>query len=179
MFKYLVTVLALMLAVSITTSAHSQVHQHGNHAMLQEVGQATFAAIQEVVETLRNDPQTDWSRVDISILREHLIDMHEVTMNAVVGVEADEKRITYTARGEGQTILSIQRMLSAHSQSDDLPDSWRLSAVTITDGAVLSVQVSDLKDIQMIKGLGLIGLLTMGAHHQSHHLAIAMGHHQH
>jgi hypothetical protein len=31
---------------------------------------------------LEADPKTDWSKVNISALREHLIDMDEVTMRA-------------------------------------------------------------------------------------------------
>ena len=179
MFRSVVATLALTLAVLNTTPADSQEHQHGHHTMPQEVGQATFAAIQEVVEMLRNDPQTDWSRVDIPALRRHLLDMHEVTVNAIVEVEITGLEVAFTATGEGRTIHSIRRMLSAHARSDDLPEGWRLSAATIADGAVMLVQVLDPEDISMIKALGLIGLMTMGMHHQSHHLVMALGHHSH
>lgn len=128
---------------------------------------------------LRNDPQTDWSRVDIPALRRHLLDMHEVTMNAIVEVEITDQEVAFTARGEGRTIHSIQRMLTAHARSDDLPKGWNLNATKTSDGAVLLVRVLDLEDIRMIKALGLIGLMTMGMHHQSHHLAMASGHHPH
>ena len=52
-------------------------------------GQDAFGAIQEVVRILDADPKTDWSRVDIAGLREHLIDMNEVTLHAA----ATEKRL--------------------------------------------------------------------------------------
>src|SRR5690348_17327314 len=39
---------------------------------LREPGQAAFGAIQEMVESLQADPQTDWSKVDVDALREHL-----------------------------------------------------------------------------------------------------------
>ena len=45
-------------------------------------GQDAFGAIQEVVQILDADPTTDWSKVNISALREHLIDMNEVTLHA-------------------------------------------------------------------------------------------------
>src|SRR5437764_5713379 len=35
-------------------------------------GQAAFGAIQEVVELLEADPTTDWAKVNIAALREHL-----------------------------------------------------------------------------------------------------------
>jgi hypothetical protein len=42
-------------------------------------GQEAFGTIQEIVRTLEADPTTDWSKVNIVALREHLIDMDEVT----------------------------------------------------------------------------------------------------
>ena len=50
-------------------------------------GQDAFGAIQEIVRILDADPTTDWSKVDIGALREHLIDMNEVTLHAA----ADER----------------------------------------------------------------------------------------
>ncbi|MCC2098329.1 MAG: hypothetical protein KDJ29_15640, partial [Hyphomicrobiales bacterium] len=38
-------------------------------------GQSAFAAIQEIVEILEADRSTDWSKVNIPALRQHLIDM--------------------------------------------------------------------------------------------------------
>ena len=44
--------------------------------------QDAFGAIQEIVRTLDADPNTDWSKVDLEALRQHLIDMNEVTLRA-------------------------------------------------------------------------------------------------
>ena len=41
-------------------------------------GQDAFGAIQEIVQILQSDPKTDWSKVNIEALRQHLIDMNEV-----------------------------------------------------------------------------------------------------
>ena len=45
-------------------------------------GQSAFGAIAEIVQILEEDPATDWSRVDIDALREHLIDMEELVLHA-------------------------------------------------------------------------------------------------
>jgi len=45
-------------------------------------GQDAFGAIQEIVQILDADPKTDWSKVDLEALRQHLIDMNEVTLGA-------------------------------------------------------------------------------------------------
>jgi hypothetical protein len=47
-------------------------------------GQDAFGAMQEIVGIPEADPATDWSQVNFTALREHLIDMNEVTLNAVV-----------------------------------------------------------------------------------------------
>src|SRR5271167_2194275 len=45
-------------------------------------GQDAFGAIQEIVQILQSDPKTDWSKVDLEALRQHLIDMNKVTLKA-------------------------------------------------------------------------------------------------
>ncbi len=45
-------------------------------------GQDAFGAIQEIVRILEADPKTDWSKVNLEALRQHLIDMSEVTLKA-------------------------------------------------------------------------------------------------
>src|SRR5690348_4894459 len=47
-------------------------------------GQAAFGAAQEIVRMLLADPGTDWSKVNVDALRQHLIDMNEVVMRAKV-----------------------------------------------------------------------------------------------
>ena len=47
-----------------------------------EVGQSAFAAIQEIIASLKADPATDWSTIDIEALRQRLIDMDDVTLRA-------------------------------------------------------------------------------------------------
>ena len=49
-------------------------------AVATQPGQGAFAAIQEIVEILAADPKTDWSKVNIDALRQHLIDMNNVTL---------------------------------------------------------------------------------------------------
>ena len=56
-------------------------------------GQEAFGTIQEVVQILEADPTTDWSKVNIPALREHLIDMNEVTLRAVATERALENGI--------------------------------------------------------------------------------------
>src|SRR5579862_5698718 len=70
-------------------------------------GQDAFGAIQQIVEILEADPATDWSKVDIGALRQHLIDMHEVTLHAAVAEQALGNGIELTVTGEGRTLEAI------------------------------------------------------------------------
>ena len=58
-------------------------HAHGGEGLVPTMpGQEAFGTIQEIVRMLEADPATDWSKVNIGALREHLIDMDEVTLRA-------------------------------------------------------------------------------------------------
>ncbi len=45
----------------------------------------------------------------------------------------------------------------------------------VPNGVLLTVTSSDPKEALHISGLGFIGILVSGSHHQPHHLAIARG----
>lgn len=47
-------------------------------------GQDAFGAIQEIVRILESDLTTDWSKVNLERLRQHLIDMNDVTLRSEV-----------------------------------------------------------------------------------------------
>ena len=51
-------------------------------------GQDAFGAIQEIVQILDADPKTDWSKVDLEALRQHLIDMDEGHVECIPSVMA-------------------------------------------------------------------------------------------
>jgi hypothetical protein len=65
-------------------------HDESDSATPTMPGQDAFGAIQEVVRILEADPNTDWSKVNLEALRQHLIDMNEVTLKAKAVVKAIE-----------------------------------------------------------------------------------------
>ena len=143
-------------------------------AMPTQPGQGAFAAIQEIVEILEADPTTDWSKVNIEALRQHLIDMDKVTLHADVKSEAVEGGMTFVVSGAGEIRDSIQRMVVAHVATMNGVKGWQLVATTTDTGATLTVK-TPASDIMKLRGLGFIGVLTHGMHHQMHHLMIARG----
>ena len=157
--------------------------QHQDHAAMgqeqaavpHEGGQAAFAAIQEIVAILAADPQTDWSKVNIEALREHLVDMDNVTLQAHATSEDIDNGVRFLATGEGPVVDSIRRMVFAHAKVMNGVGGWTYEPTEIPNGAALVVKVSDPSDMAQVKALGFIGILAKGSHHQAHHLMIASG----
>jgi hypothetical protein len=155
--------------------AHGQVQEAGVPV---QAGQAAFAAIQEIVDILMRDPGTDWSKVDIEALRRHLIDMDNVTLRAAAAGEAVPGGMRYTVTGEGAVRDSIRRMVTAHAATMDGADGWSFDAAETAEGAVLTVR-PPAGDMDRLLGLGFIGVMASGMHHQEHHLMLARGGHPH
>lgn len=137
-----------------------------------EGGQGAFAAIQEVVTVLLNDPKTDWQRVDVASLRQHLIDMNNVTLRTMIDTRHVEGGASFSIRSADPDVRSsIRSMTTAHASTMDGVNNWSLKVETTEDGAILTAT----GDAQRIRALGFIGLMTVGMHHQAHHLALARG----
>jgi len=141
-------------------------------------GQDAFGAVAEVVKLLDADPKTDWSKVNLERLRQHLIDMHEVVLRSAVTQSPVPAGLVMEVRGAGRTAEAIRSMVVPHAVELDRMPQWSAKTETMPDGVKLTVtakDVADAKTIARIRGLGFIGLLTEGAHHGPHHLAIAKG----
>lgn len=165
--------LSLILIAAMALPAHAQ-HQH-SVSQHSEVGQSTFAAIAEIVQVLRDDPDTDWQRVDIPDLRQHLVDMDVLMMNTSVATEMNGSGIAFTISGEERAVQAIHRMVPAHAPFLDAETGWATSVEMESSGAVMSIA----GDTDIIAALGFYGVMTIGGHHQEHHLAIASGNNVH
>ena len=143
-----------------------------------ESGQAAFGAIGEVVQALEADPTTDWSRVDIEALRQHLIDMDAVTLGAEVVQTPVPGGARMEVTGEGRTREAIVRMTRANSTQFDSASGLKVQLEERGDGVVMTVTSRDPADRRAearIRGLGFIGLMALGGHHGPHHAALARG----
>ncbi len=177
----LTTVFGLGSAAAQTAASPDHTHHHAGMAAPPTApvptmpGQDAFGAIQEIVRILEADPGTDWSRVDIEALRQHLVDMNEVTLNAKVAATPVDGGATYAVTGEGRTLEAIRRMVPAHAHEIDGVDGWTTKAEPTATGAILTVTATDPGQTARIRGLGFIGIMAQGSHHQAHHLAMAKG----
>ena len=137
-------------------------------------GQAAFGAIQEVVRLLEADPATDWSKVNIAALREHLIDMDELTLHAATAERVLDNGIEIAVSGQGRTLDAIKRMVPAHvRQLANL--GWNARTEDLPNGVTLIVSTNDPKQVTKLKALGFMGIMVQGGHHQPRHLMIARG----
>lgn len=185
----LLAVLAALLA-GCTTSANpttSGSHSMDHAAMMggtsmdaldgvTSPGQDAFGAMQEVVAALEADPTTDWSKVNITALREHLVDMNEVTLHANVETHDIPGGFEAAVTGSGRTEGAIQRMVSEHAQMGlTSKPEWHASVQLTPDGVTLAVTTDNTSDVQHLRALGFFGVMVTGAHHQAHHVMIARG----
>ncbi|WP_081536003.1 hypothetical protein [Rhodovulum sp. P5] len=138
-----------------------------------EAGQAAFAAIAEIVGILQADPATDWSRVDIDALRQHLVDMDNVTLHANVASRDIDGGADFAVTAESADVAtSIRAMVPAHAAMMTGAQGLMMATEPLPDGVRLTVTGPAP---EMIRGLGFFGIMALGGHHQPHHLAIARG----
>ena len=175
-------VLAAGAVVFAQDRSHLDHVQHigGGEAVIPTLpGQDAFGAIQEIVHILEADPKTDWSTIDLAALREHLIDMSEVTLKATSVETKIDNGVQIDVTGSDRTLAAIQRMLPAHARELNELLDWQAKTDALPKGVRLTVTSSTRSEVVHLRGLGFIGLMASGSHHQPHHLAMARGEHIH
>ena len=165
---------ALVSAEDRSHTDHAR-HIHGGDAAVPTMpGQDAFGTIQEIVRLLEADPATDWSKVNITALREHLIDMHEVTMRARASERTLDNGVEIAVTGEGRTLAAVKRMVPAHAHELAVL-GWSAKTLDLPNGVKLVVTAGDPRQVVKIKALGHMGIMVQGGHHQMHHLMMAKG----
>jgi hypothetical protein len=141
-------------------------------------GQAAYATMAAIVAMLEADSTTDWSKVNIEALRQHLIVMNEVVLGARARQTSVPGGAAMDVTGDGRVAESIRTMLRNHSTMLARMGPYRTSVDDIPGGVRWTVTAADSNDartVAKIRGLGFAGLLTLGDHHTPHHTALARG----
>ena len=176
---------SLALSMAVRTPAQAQSTggmDHASHmgaaASASPAGQDAYPALAAIVAVLEADSTTDWTKVNLEALRRHLIAMNDVTL----GARSRQTDVPGGARmdvtGDGRVAESIRAMLRPHSTMLNAMGPYSATVDDIPGGVRLTVTASDPRDqktVAKIRGLGFSGLLTLGAHHAQHHLALARG----
>lgn len=174
---------ALAVMLLLPASAIAQSHDHSGHqaAMQQaaptEGGQGAFAALAEIVALLSADPHTDWSKVDIGALRQHLQDMNELVLNVVVAERAVPGGLEMTISRQSPGAEAAWRMVPAHGPVVAAETGWNSKVQTEDDTLVWTVTSEEAE--AQVRSLGFFGLMATGNHHSQHHLALARGQSMH
>lgn len=122
-----------------------------------EAGEAGFAAITEIVTVLSNDPTTDWSKVDINGLREHLVLMNKLVLGAIVVEQAVESRLRFTVIGHEGALASIRQMVPAYAIELNKMAEFTATTTLIDQGIVIEVLGKNSATNDRLKGLGFFG----------------------
>ena len=173
-----VIAIVLGVALAVAVLAHVVFAQNPVGGAPTMPGQDTFGAIAEIVRILEADPATDWTKVDIERLRQHLIAMNEVMLRAAVSRTPVSGGLVMEITGTGRTEQAIRAMVVPHAFELDRMPEWSAKADPIAGGVRLTViakKPDEAKLVARIRGLDFAGLITEGAHHQPHHLAMARG----
>ena len=109
-------------------------------------------------------------------LRDHLVDMNEVVLDAEVTETPADGGFTAAITGAGRTLAALRRMLPAHVSMLGMEEPNLRAAWRETDGGgVLTVTADDPAAVARLRGLGFYGVMALGDHHRRHHLGIAAG----
>lgn len=176
----LIALVSLSLWAAEKHSGHTPGMSHGtatnSGGQPQEGGQATFAALVEIVAMLEQDTETDWDTVDIDGLRAHLLDMNHLILDteATTSILGDGQ-IQFDIRGTEKSIPSIHRMAPAHSRFIEQSRGWKIEPELSDDGATLTITVEDAAALSRLNALGFYGFMSLDSHHQAHHYQMAVG----
>jgi hypothetical protein len=148
--------------------------------ILTESGTDPFATLQEVITALEANPGTNWEKVNIEALRLHLVEMQDMTINVDVKQQyIDNGFQAVVTPTTNRAVKSLTRVLSGHPAQMKAETGWDMQ-VQNNDGVfTLTVTTDNAKDIAKIRGLGYIGVMAYGNHHQPHHWAMASGENPH
>ena len=165
----------------IITIMMSSIYMFANG--LKEAGNDAYGTIQEVMYKLQADKNTDWSKVNLEALRLHLIDMYDMTFSVNVIEQTNIKnglfvRVMPTT---SRSSIALKKIFSAHSGVLEKESGFKMDINYDKEFDVYSINITtnDKDRVAELRGLGYIGLMAYGKHHQPHHWAIATGSNPH
>ena len=186
MFSRLIVVTTATLVAGAATPLPAQHANHAGHAahvmaepvpsaLPTEPGDGSFAAIIEIVAMLSAAPDTDWTRVNIDGLREHLVDMNQLFIGASVRSEILPNGLRMRIGTSGRAGKAASRMVPAHAPFLAHETGWDAQVDLNGEELVWTVTGADTGAVERIQALGFFGLMATGDHHRMHHIAMARG----
>lgn len=148
---------------------------------LTEAGNAVFGTIQEAIKQLDANPNTDWTKVDLEGLRQHLIDMENFTIHVdVISSKDIEKGVVVIVKPTTDAAkASLTRALAAHPGMLKQESGWDMTTKAEGDSFILTIETDKPEEVARLRALGYIGVMALGDHHQVHHWGMASGNNPH
>ncbi len=172
--------ITLMIA-SLLTFKYYQ-NQNLNNTLLTEAGNDIFGTIQEVINKLNTNPNTNWKQVNIEALRQHLLDMSDIASAVDVISQTPIKnglRVVISPN-KPRALRSLERILRNYPEQLQSKTGWimRIKKQGLQYQLTITGKPSDA---DKIRALGYFGLMTYGNQHQVHHWSIinSKNNHQH
>lgn len=181
-------IIGLFMTISVVYAAgehsmthHQQMTEQSQVLPLTEAGNDIFGTIQEVITNLNANTDTDWDKVNIEALKQHLLDMRDMTINVEV---ISQKRLKNGSEilikpSNKRSIQAMKKVLSAHPEQLKKETNWQMRVQKQGDKYLLTTTTNKPIEVSKIVGLGYIGLMAYGNHHQPHHWSMATGNNPH
>lgn len=140
-------------------------------------GNDIFSAIQEALHKLEADPATDWKKVNLEALRQHLLDMRHITEDVeIIAQKSLDKGVEITVRATTPVAVpGLDRAFNAHPKILKSETGWDMTATKDKDKYKLRIITNDSTEVDKLRALGYIGIMAMGNHHPLHHWMLAKG----
>lgn len=175
-FGFILVLFLFALTGTVKAQHH---HKHENEGTtLKMPGNEIFGTIQEIVKKLESDPNTDWSKVDLEALRQHLLDMKAFTEEvSVVSKKRIKQGVELRVKPETKrATAALKKLFAMHPAMLKKEKNWDMTAKPYNNQQwIITVTTKDESEVEKINALGYIGILAEGAHHQMHHWMIATG----
>jgi len=99
-------------------------------------------------------------------------------MRATATERTIDNGVEISVTGEGRTLDAIKRTVPAHTH--ELSQfGWNAKTEDLPNGVKMTITSSDASQVTKLRGLGFMGILVQGSHHQQHHLMMAKGEFSH
>jgi hypothetical protein len=156
--------LRVLLAIAFVAAplyAQMSMMDHNDHdgPIPKQPAQAAFASIAEIARILKADSTTDWSKVDLEAVRQHMIDMDAVTMRAQVKQHSIPGGVTMAVTGDAQVAASIKRMLTSHAGMLDQDPRYRATVKPLANGVEFTVSGAEESPDHLRARAGSCGLV--------------------
>ncbi len=168
---------AFFMIIALATPAYAQHDMAMSNSPLNQSGNEIFGTIQEVIQKLEANPNTDWSKVNLEALRQHLLDMKAFTEEVeVLSKKPIKNGVEVTVHPKSdRAVGALKKLFKMHPNMIKSEKGWTMEAQQDGENWVITCTTEKADEVDKIRALGYIGLLAEGSHHQLHHWMVATG----